>query len=218
MFELYKGVEAKEIYRKLFTYMFLAISLATFILSVLIKDVLKCVATPPFFEAYKVVPLLAVGYLFKANFIFFMTGFYTERKTKYLPILSGFVLCTNLLFNFILVSRLGIIGAAIATMLSFGCGSIFAYVVSQKLYRIDYEFGRCLKVLGVGIVLYWISNIFTPANLFFSVIIKILIILSFPFALHITCFFTKEEKIKLREIILGGINRRWMTLYKRWEA
>ncbi|MCY7361404.1 MAG: polysaccharide biosynthesis C-terminal domain-containing protein, partial [Ignavibacteria bacterium] len=72
----------------------------------------------------------------------FMPGIYIEKKTKYLPLITGLGAIANVIANFILIPKLSYMGAAIATLISYAVMMTGIYLVAQKFYKINYEYKK----------------------------------------------------------------------------
>ncbi len=107
-----------------------------------------------------------------------MAGIYIEKKTKYLPLITGLSAATNIIANFILIPLYSYTGAAIATLLSYIVMMLGIYYFSQKYYPIKYEYKKiALTFLALGVVtaiyfytseyfeIHWYLKFIFPASL-----------------------------------------------------
>ena len=62
----------------------------------------------------------------------------------------GATAVTNVVLNLVLIPRLGYMGAAVSTILSYGMLAAVAGRVSQRWYRVPWEVGRVVAMLGSG--------------------------------------------------------------------
>lgn len=201
MFEFAKREDAKDIYSVMLTYfLFLEIFLALGI-SVLIKDVLVIISSPEYRSAYKVVPLILLSYILWGGYFHMQVGILLEKKTKniaYIVIISAL---SNLLLNYLLIRWIGMWGAALATLTSFGIMFLLNYVISSRIYYVRYEFGRIFKLLALAVVLYLVSLGIHTNSLFTSLLLKTFLALSFPFLLFFLQFYSPKEIQKIKEIL-----------------
>jgi O-antigen/teichoic acid export membrane protein len=65
----------------------------------------------------------------------------------------GATAATNVVLNLLLIPRLGYMGAAVSTILSYGMLAALAGRVSQRWYPVPWEVGRVLALLGLGMAL-----------------------------------------------------------------
>lgn len=121
-------------------------------LSLFAPEILRLLTTPPFYGAASVVPLLAPA-LFIASLYSFMPGLGIAKRTGTFAAinLSGALL--NLILNVLLIPILGIVGAALATLL--GSAAVFVgYAVgSQRLYPVPHRWFRlCVAALATAAI------------------------------------------------------------------
>src|SRR6516164_7098013 len=95
-----------------------------------------------FHSAYRVVPLIALAYVFQGLTYHFQTGILIEKKTFYMGIMGGMAALTNVALNFLLIPRYKGMGAAWATTVSFIVLALLAYSFSQRTYPVPYKILR----------------------------------------------------------------------------
>ena len=69
----------------------------------------------------------------------FAPGILIAKRTKYLIWINVFSALLNSVLNYILIPLMGIVGAALATMLSYLCVFIVYMVISQQLYTVPHR-------------------------------------------------------------------------------
>lgn len=136
-----KDPDAKRIFSKVMT-LFVAIGcLVTLTTSVFLPEIIQI-----FGESYRsgfyIVPVILLAYIFNGIYVNLMPGIYFEKKTKYLPLITGIAAVLNVGMNFLLIPIMGMMGAAIATLVSYISMAGGIYIVAQKYYRVDYEYGK----------------------------------------------------------------------------
>src|ERR1051325_4641663 len=93
-----------------------------------------------------IVPLVLYSYVFYGMYINLMAGVYIEKKTKYLPYITGAAAAVNIAGNFILIPVLGIMGGSAATFLSYFVMFVYMYFIIKKYYPVNYEWNKLLAV------------------------------------------------------------------------
>ena len=87
-------------------------------------------------EAYwpglSIVPWLLLAYWFQGWYINFSVGVFIQEKTKRLAQITGIGAIITIIVNVALIPVLGMKGAAIATLLSYGTMAVILYQVAQK--------------------------------------------------------------------------------------
>ncbi|MFH1961343.1 MAG: oligosaccharide flippase family protein [bacterium] len=202
-FEIAEREDAKEIYARILTYFEFVLIFLTLWMILVIKDVLSIVAGKEFFEAYKIVPLIAISCLFfGANYVL-RVGLYLEKKTKWVPITVWIPIVVTVILSWIIIPKYNMMGAGILKILSYFSMAATAWFISQIFYPISYEFKRILKMLLVATLLYLISLFLPAMPLWLSLMVKSLLAITFPILLYFFNFYDEKEKEKVRELWLN---------------
>jgi len=214
-----KEKNAKEIYSSVLTYFVLIGMFIALALSVLSKEVLIIMTTPPFYGAYKVVPLIALSYILLGCFSILFVGAGLQKKTKYIPLITGTGAVVNLGLNYLLIPSHGMMGAAVATVISYLLLPIGSYFVSRRYYPIKYEWGRVAKILVAAGLVYAGSLFIRNDSAIIAGLLKLLSLLGFPLLLFAFRFFKPEEIQKAKEIFRaapGYVKLRWANKGLFW--
>ncbi|MFC1944897.1 oligosaccharide flippase family protein [Chloroflexota bacterium] len=205
MFDIAKEKNARQIYSSVLTYFVLVGMFGVLVISVLSQDFMRIMATPAFYDAYKVVPMLVFSRLLTGCYAVFAAGVYLENKTKYMPIIVGASALLNLGMNYLLIPSYGMMGAAAASVLSTLFMVIAMFFVSERLYPIKYDFGRVLKVFLSAILIYIASLYITNDSAVIEGVLKALTLLTYPALLYLFKFYRPEEIQKGREVLRSAV-------------
>lgn len=195
-----KNENARQVYSRVLTYFVLAGVFLALALSVLSREALIAMTTPPFYDAYRVVPLLALSYVLSGCFSIMAVGINLERKTKYVPVVTGVGACANVVLNFVLIPDYGMMGAAIATLLSYLLLPMGMFLVSRRYYRVDYEWGRLGKIVLAAVLVYGASYFIRNGSALVSGVIKLPIVLGFPVLLWLLKFPDPDETQRAKSL------------------
>jgi O-antigen/teichoic acid export membrane protein len=176
-----KEPNAKQLFSKVLTYFVAASSILIIILTLFIEDIIRIplpfkgfLIGQKYWGGVYIVPVILLSYLFYGIYINLMPGIYIEKKTKYLPYITGFAGILNIAVCFIFIPLWGLIGAAIATLLSYISMAVSIYFVTQKFYPIKYETPKVLYVIFIDVlcigVFYLMFTHIVPATLFLKII------------------------------------------------
>jgi O-antigen/teichoic acid export membrane protein len=99
-------------------------------------------------EAY--VPWVTAGLAFYGVFYCISPPLHLAGQTRLFPLLMGGAALANLGMNLLLVPRLGALGAAMATTLSFASLAIVTLALASRHYRMHWDLGRLAKAATVG--------------------------------------------------------------------
>ena len=199
----YKAVKernADQIYSNVLTYFcFIAVFLALGI-SVLVKDVLTLISGQGYFTAYKYVVFIAFSYVFYGIYRVVCFGIDIAKKTKIRAVIVVMSACINLILNYILIPRFQVLGAANATLLSYLFMAITTYLLAQKLFYVNYQIARVLKIFLVAIIIYLSGCVIETGIILPNLLLKMVLVLTFPFALYLMGFYVPEEIDKIRSL------------------
>jgi O-antigen/teichoic acid export membrane protein len=207
IYQIAKQNPTGEIVRRVFEYYCFLLVFAALGLSLFIREFLTIVSAPSFHSAYKLVPVIALAYVFQGTNRFFLTGTYISKKTVYLGAVGLVNAATNIALNFLLIPRFGMLGAAWATACSFFFMSVLAWRVSQSVHRIPYVFSRVAMLLGLAAFLCLACNLIVFPSLLVQALFKFGVFALFPVALYLLGFFHKHELDKGKAIALEMMGR-----------
>lgn len=191
--------DCKKIYARTLTYFTFIASFAALFLSLFGKQIIQIIADPKFFQAYKIIPLIAFSYVLYGIHFVLVPGLHIKEKSKYYPIMIGVPAGLNLLLNYYFVPKFGMIGAATTTLICFALVVVLTYIITARFYAVRYEWIRILKLVFTILIALFLG--FSISGFFWQkVFYNFLILLCFLVILYIIGFFDKEElkKIKLR--------------------
>ncbi len=167
-------------------------------LSILSKSLLVTLATPEFAMAYMVVSIVALATLLYCCSFINTSVLELFKETKKVSIIFGASASINLIMNIVLVPRIGILGAAIATLITF---AIHLFVVSKLSFKrlsydIDLKFiSKCIIAsIPMGFVV-WQMNPYGAVNILTSIVVAVVIYFGVMVLLK---GFTREEVRFLR--------------------
>ncbi|MDR4499281.1 MAG: oligosaccharide flippase family protein [Candidatus Scalindua sp.] len=202
MFEIEKQDDAKQVYKRVFTYFMFLLIFSFTAITILIKDAMSIVVDEKFFDAYKIVPFIACAYVFNGSCYMLRIGLYLRKKTEYIGIVTAITTCVTIVIYYILIPSMGAMGAAISTLLSFLFWNVLTYVVSQRVYKIRYEWGRIAKLCLTSILLIFFSDLIYFDHCQLSFLLKSFIILLFPLILIALYFYQKPEIDLIKKTVL----------------
>ncbi|QTE71033.1 oligosaccharide flippase family protein [Clostridiales bacterium FE2011] len=149
-----------------------------------------------YFIAWQYVPMLLISAMFSSHAGILAAAFRAEKKTKslFVSVLAGSIL--NIVLNYVLLKTIGVIGAAIATAVSFFIVWLVRIISIQKIVKVQ------IPIVSTGICY----------SLLF--IISILTMLDFPYAwitiilaYIIVCYFQRDT--------IKGIFQGIMNIYRK---
>lgn len=160
-FEVAKDPNAADFYRRVFRYLVYGLFAAGLALSVLAQDVIAIMAPAEYGGGAMLVPLVVLAYLLHGLGTYFELGLRLRDRTKILGfiLVGACVLCLALYA--LLIPRLGMLGAVLATDIAFLVRAVLVYVAAQRVYPLRFEFGRPFLV-GVVTTAAMVARLLLP--------------------------------------------------------
>ena len=199
MYEVAKQGDAGDAMSRIYTYYSLLLIGTALAMSLVIKEVIAVISPDSFHAAYKIVPIIALAYVFQGLNRYFISGMYIAKRTVSLGVISAITAIANLVLNYFLIGRYGMMGAAVSTAASFLFMTGLSYLVAQKVYPVPYSLFRMAAPLVLAAVVYLASTLVT-GPLLLALAFKFAIFLLFPLGLYLIGFFDRREVEKAREL------------------
>jgi len=200
MYQIAKRENAGLLFSRIFRYYCLLLIAVALCVSLVIKEVVSLISAPAFHEAYRVVPVVLLAYVFQGAYRYVVSGMYIAQKTIYVGVISAVTLLANLLLNYILIPHYKEMGAASATALSFFLMAGLAYVVAQKVRPIPYRISNLFVPGAIAVLIYWGSTRVSISPLALSAALKALFFVLFPIVLYFTGYMERDETEKVKEM------------------
>ncbi|MBN2057342.1 MAG: polysaccharide biosynthesis protein [Candidatus Saganbacteria bacterium] len=201
-----RGPAASQAIGRLFT-LFSYLTLSPIMLVVLFsREIIFIMAPPSYYGAVPVIIIVACA--FASNIFGAFIGLqYAYSKKAYLifPItIVGTII--NVAANILLIPKLGIMGAAFATLITYiGMNGILV-LVGQRLYKVAYEWKflspMYLSVLASAFLLLYLHD-FAPNN-YLLYAVKVMLGLTFLFVGYKSNIMTKEKISRVIMMFQGG--------------
>jgi O-antigen/teichoic acid export membrane protein len=134
-----KSPQAREVVARVMTGFVVAACFVALLLSAVSTDGLRLLFQPAFEAGRYVVPFSAFAYVLYGIYTIGATGINVEGRTALLPITVGIAAVSNVALNLMLIPAIGYMGAAVATVVSYGVLALSTIAVSQRYYPIRWE-------------------------------------------------------------------------------
>ena len=149
--------------------LFISIS---FILA-LIKLMFNYVFNIKYFEAWKAVPFLCISTMFSALSGFLGAAYLAEKNTKNVFTTSLWGGAISLMFNLILIPKIGFVGASISSLFSFLVMFLIRYKDIGKKLNININYNK--MILNMLIIFIQTITLFLNLNLFIESIVQLIL-------------------------------------------
>lgn len=192
--------DAAQTLARLVTYVAAVFLGAGLLIAVLGRELLVLMTDDAFHNAYPVIPVIVLAYLIQGLFTLTSIGIGISKKAYYYPVLTFAAAAVNITMNFALVPRLGMMGAAWATVAGYAVMAVLGYRFANRHYPIPFEWKR-IGVIALASGLAFSVSRAAGAPSWSSVAIKAGALALFPAALLIFGFFRRSEIARIRSLV-----------------
>jgi len=194
--------EAKEVYSRVMTYFALLgvviVIYVTYLVEYLVKIPLPGSITllgEEYWAGITIIPLILTSYLFYGIYVNLTVGIYIRKKAQLMIIFTGLAAIVNVSSNFYLMPNFGIMGAAIATLLSYLVMVTTIFIANQKIYPVSYDYKRLVFLLFILTIMLFVYYYYQPVLL-----VRIVILLALPVVLWVSGFFRRAETAAIKKL------------------
>jgi O-antigen/teichoic acid export membrane protein len=213
-FSISERPEARRVYRDVLSYLAAGGTLLVLGLVAFRRELVALMAPSAYAGAANIVIWSAFSQILIAAYAVFSIGPMIRKRTGVLAWASVTAALLNVGLNLLLIPRLGILGAAIATLASYATLAIVSYLIARGLFPMEVDWGRAGKLaLATAFVLLGMaaSDQLTP-HAWLQAGIRVGWLLAFPVLLFLLRFVKPAQLAGLwdtgRELALDRL-RAW---------
>jgi O-antigen/teichoic acid export membrane protein len=152
IYEVAKQPDARQTYARVFKLFVYGLSLVLFLAALFARPILQLIAPPAYASAADLIPVICLAYLLFSLHEHFKVPALLARKTMSLLTPVSMAAALNVAANLILIPRFGSMGAAWASVATFGLFSLAGLVRYRRIDRYPYPLLRCtMVVLGLAL-------------------------------------------------------------------
>lgn len=194
-----KPDEAKIIFGRVLTYYTLGFGALIVLFFFIAKPTLLIMTAPAFHEGHLIVGLVAASYMVKGCYLIVIPGIGFAEKMYKQSLVEWAAAVINIVLNIWLIPILGILGAALATFISYLTLPILGWFAARRHLSVEYEWPRLAKISSLVLItcslIYFLSTleIFSLLStvMINSFVLVMFIILSYRFLL------TSSERVQV---------------------
>lgn len=204
-FKIYNLNGGKEIIIKYYKFYCFIGGLLILILSIYAKIAITILATKEYMLAIYIIPIIALSYFLWGLNEFYALGLVLGNKSIINSGIAFSAAIINIIFNILLIPKLGMFGAAVSTIVSYFLTNELYYYFSKKNYSIELKKWEWIKFIFISGVIYGMKLIldrYINLNIFFEGIINMLYLVTY----FIVNILLKNITLKeLKEIYNNGV-------------
>ena len=201
---LNKPDEARIVFSRVLSYYLIGFGALVVLFFFAAKPITLLMTAPAFHEAHLIVGLVAAGLMLKGCYLIVLPGIYFAEKLYKQSAIEWVAAIANIVLNLWLIPLFGIVGAALATFVSYLTLPIFAWLVARQYLKVDYEWQRLVKIsmaIFLASALIYFLSVNFDVGLVLTIVINAVVLISFiivSYRLLITVFERKQFWSRLR--------------------
>jgi len=200
MFAIAKGPNAEKKFARIVLYYLAGVGYLGLGISVLSKEAITIMAEPSYLAAYTVVPLIVLSYVAYGGVNMTNVALNVKGRTELNAPIIIVVAIANLGLNTVLIPPLGMMGAALATIISYAALLVIEIIVNQRVWPIPLEYGKMGKLAIAWGIVYAASLLIASGNVWLDAVLKTVLLLGFPLTLYWLGFFDQSELYSIRQV------------------
>jgi len=151
---------------------------------------------PSFWSGLSVVPIVTLAYLFNGLYFIMLAPLMLDKRTGAVSAATWAGAAVNILLNWLLIPRLGMMGAAWATLAAYAAMAAVVWTLGRASRPVPYEWRRLAILAGWTAALWWpASSVGLPA--------RGVLLVAYPAGLLLSGFLGADELSELRAMFSG---------------
>ncbi len=205
MYKAAEEADAPQVFGRMFTRIlsaFLLVGLATCLFQ---DEVVAVLGGATYAAAAPIVAPVVLAGLFQTAAVLMDSGFYVRRRTEKKMVITLAATVVILILYVVLIPRYGAMGAALATVGGFAFLAFGTWRLSQRIFPVEYEWGRLIDLTGLAAGL-WLASRFLP-HVRWAIAAKAGLWLSWPLLVWACGVPTEEEQAYLWAVVRQALAR-----------
>jgi O-antigen/teichoic acid export membrane protein len=198
MYLIRKLPDHEAIYARVFVLYSAVLIFAGLGMSLIGPEVMRIAIDARYGAGADVIGIVSLAYVALGLGQYLELGMFLAARTGWIGAVSVAAAAVNLVANYTLIERFGMLGAAWATVLGFGAIAVGSYYCSQHAHSLKLPVGRVVRATAIGIAVYIASRISGVSSVASSLALKSALLLIFPVLLWACDCFSSDELATLR--------------------
>ena len=158
MVEVSRREDGPRVIGVIATFLTAACMFVTLAMSLFAPYLLLMLANRSYAEAVPIIPIVGLSYVLFAWTVVMDSSFYVTKRTELKPVALLISCAVILPLYMVLIKNYGMMGAAWSTFAGFSTFATVTYIVGQRVYRAQYEFGRMAMILAIATGTFFLSR------------------------------------------------------------
>lgn len=178
--------------------------------------IVEILAAPEFFDSYEAVGLLALGAALYGIYLALVVVLGRTGRTEFNLPATAAATAANLGLNLLLVPPYGIVGAAVALVISYLLVIVLMYRFTDRLFPVAWQWGKLAWIVALAVALVAGGELLLPTDGFAGLLSRGALWLAYPVLLWFSGALSGPERRYIRELANPSeIRRRLAELRRR---
>jgi O-antigen/teichoic acid export membrane protein len=179
MYVVHRRPDHRLVFGQVFVLYSFLLTFAALGIALFSHEVVRIMVDPRYVAGEQVVGVVALGYVFLGIAYYVQLAMFLGDRTGLVGGVSTAAAALNLAANYILISRFGIMGAGLATLIGFLALAAGSYYCSERVMQLRLPVGRVLLGLSAAIAIYLAGQKFTPESIAAAISFKCVLLAGF---------------------------------------
>jgi len=198
-YDIYKRPGAKHTYQRVFVYTSSALIFCGLAITIYTKDFIRIMADPSFHDAYKVVPMIVIAYIFQAWTKYCNMGILLHYKTGEIAYSEMIGVGVISIAYLTLIPEYGMYGAAWATVAGFLARFLWTNMKSKRRYDMELPW-HTIGRIGILATVTYLLSLLSPDEISLSILYRSLLLTGFIGVFLLLPILDSSEKRYMWEI------------------
>lgn len=188
---------------RLVTYYILTLAVVALVFTLFAPEIVVLIASVKYAGAVNLVPWLVYsGLVYGLYYVPMNVITQIDKRTLDVSLFTLTAGAINIGLNLYFVPIYGIMAAAVNQFIGYMVLLLLIFVRAQRVFRIEYELARIVKILFATIMTFTLSQLFPTDSWLLNTLLKSIIFLVFPIFLWRLGFLTPSEQAGLMSLLV----------------
>lgn len=178
-FSIMHDSDADQIQSRIVRYLLVVGVTAALGIAYFMVDVVRLISAPEYWPAVQIVPVLLVASILKVLTYPMQTGILYNKLPRQIFFVNLVSACVSVLANYLLIPIMGLYGACAALVITAATDMVLTNRISQRYFRVRYEYRRWLVLLVIISVYFSLGIIAAQQAVWVAFVLKVLLYLAF---------------------------------------
>ena len=171
------------------------------LITLFVGDFLRIVAAPAFLPAGRLVPIILIAYVLQSWTVMHNIGMQVQERTEYYTLANWVGALVALAGYALLIPRLLGLGAALATVASFGVREWMVYALSQRLWPVHYRWTPVIRLSLLAISVGVVALLLPRFTVLWSLAARAILLAAYFGALWHIGVLSEDERLAIRRLL-----------------